>query len=92
MTKDEATQLALGYAWASEDVSKVPTAGPADRVTTLAFAEAFAHGWSEYNSERQWFMIPVRDAYVNWQASAGASIYSREQIASLERVARTRVA
>ena len=77
MTRPEALQLALGYAWASEDATDVKTAttpewpgnGP------IAFAEAFADAWEDYNTGRRGHMINVADAYKSWQATDGHSIF-----------------
>lgn len=70
MNHDEAIQLALGYAWASEDAGRDCIAG-----TPLLFAQAFAQGWQDYRDEQRCSMIPVRDAYERWQASNGLSIF-----------------
>jgi hypothetical protein len=76
MTTAEAIQVALGYAWGAEDFSGTKTASPTDLPGTLAFAEAFAAGWDDFNAERRHHMTNVMDAYRRWQESAGASIFA----------------
>lgn len=75
MDSNEAMQLALGYAWAAEDYSKVTTApSPSGTLGFLAFAEAFTYGYAELNAEKRTHMISVQDAYKAWQASGGKTI------------------
>jgi hypothetical protein len=63
---------ATGYAQGREDVSGIVTKGEAGSFT---FAEAFQAGWDDMDAGKRGFMIPTRDAYDNWQASNGASIF-----------------
>jgi hypothetical protein len=78
MTPDEGKRTALGYAWGREDASDIKTAGdgPA-QIGHLTFADAYAQGQDDYNSERRGGMIGIREAYANWQASGGRSIFAR---------------
>ena len=76
MTTAEATQLALGYAWGAEDFSGTRTISPSDLPGTLAFAEAFAAGWDDFNAERRHHMTNVTDAYRRWQESRGQTIFA----------------
>jgi|ERR1019366_5186079 hypothetical protein len=74
MNRNEAMQLALGYAWASEDVSHVKTADPTGRnFGSFEFANAFADMQEAYNTERRGSMGPVADAYSVWQNTRGAT-------------------
>ena len=75
MNKQEATQCALGYAWGVEDTSGIRTAQPANITGCSAFADAFAQGWDEYNTDRRGMMTNVRSAYERWQASNGQTIW-----------------
>jgi hypothetical protein len=76
MTPDEAKWLALGYAWASQDSTGTPAATPAGATDgETAFGSAFAAAWADYNAQRRGMMLPVRDAYANWQASNGRSVF-----------------
>lgn len=75
MTTAEAIQLALGYAWGREDASGTRTISPTDLPGTLAFAEAFAAGWDDFNADRRHHMTSVTYAYQRWQESAGVSIF-----------------
>ena len=73
MTGREYTRhQASGYAWGREDVSGIVTKGEAGSFT---FAEAFQAGYDDMDAGKRGFMIPTRDAYDNWQASNGASIF-----------------
>ena len=78
MKKSEDLQHGLGYAAGREDASGVPTVSPDDRSGFIAFAEAYAAGWEEYNTEARGFMTNARDAYDTWQATGGRSIFRRE--------------
>jgi hypothetical protein len=75
MTREEALQHALGYAAGREDASGVPTAQPGERAGFTAFADAFADGWDEYNTERRDMMTNARAAYDRWQATGGQTIW-----------------
>jgi hypothetical protein len=78
MAPDEARWLALGYAWASQDSTGTPAATPAGATDgETAFAGAFAAAWADYNAQRRGMMLPVRDAYANWQDSNGRSVFKR---------------
>jgi hypothetical protein len=76
MSKDEAMQHGLGYAAGREDASGTPTVEPGTRPGFMAFADAYAEGWDDYNSQRRWYMTNARDAYDTWQATAGLTIFS----------------
>jgi hypothetical protein len=71
-------QCALGYAWATEDCSGIPTVSPTAAPGSLTFAEAFAHGWDDFNAEKRGSMTNVRDAYRRWQDSKGAGIFEHQ--------------
>ena len=77
MTPEQARYQAMGYAWAHEDVSKVPTSDSADgqNFSSYAFAVAFAQGWEDYNAEKRGFMTCVGRAYARWQATGGRTIF-----------------
>jgi len=77
-TPDEAKRTALAYAWGCEDTSGTVTVAPAGSVSgDWAFSDAYAQGQDDYNSERRGDFLPVRDAYRNWQASDGRSVFPR---------------
>jgi hypothetical protein len=75
MTVQEATQLALGYAWGAEDSSGTRTFAPAGMVGTIAFAEAFAGAWEAFNTERIHHMVPVHVAYRRWNETGGRTVF-----------------
>ena len=78
MDKDEARQHALGYASGREDVSEVPTvraANAPDGIGWLAFADAYALAWDEFNAGERFSMTNCRAAYEAWQDTAGVSIF-----------------
>lgn len=77
--KEEATQLAMGYAWGREDASGTPTvtAGPGGN-GARQFSEAFAQGQDDFNSEKRYNMTPVREAYEAWQLTNGRTIFARD--------------
>ncbi len=75
MTKQEAMQCALGYAWGREDASGARTYAPASISGSFAFAEAFAAGWEAYNTEKRFYMVCARSAYERWNETRGASIF-----------------
>lgn len=79
MTKEEATQHALGYACGREDASGIETAHYlADRykIGWLEFGFAFGNGWDDYNRGLRFYMTNARDAYERWQESDGRTIFS----------------
>lgn len=76
MTREEARQLALGYAWAAEDTSGTRTVTVQGAgIGSHEFSDAFAEGYDDYNSERRCNMVPVQDAYEHWQASGGQTVF-----------------
>lgn len=75
MSRDEAIQLALGYAWAWEDATGIPTPTATETPGTLAFAEAFAQGQDEFNRDLRHVMISVQDAYRTWTQTHGGTIF-----------------
>lgn len=85
MTPEHARYTALGYAWAAEDFGQGPTA--ARSVVTgmldgslngpLLFSAAYAQGRADYDAQRRGSMLPVQDAYRNWQDSEGRSVFKR---------------
>jgi hypothetical protein len=75
MQATEAMQHGLGYAAGREDASGEKTAALPDHVGFIAFATAYARGWSRYNAETMHFMVSARDGYDAWQASNGQTIY-----------------
>ena len=77
MTKQEAMQHGLGYAAGREDASGVITLSTSERSGFIEFAEAFAQGWDDYNSERNCYMTNARDAYDSWQRTSGQTIFDR---------------
>jgi hypothetical protein len=79
VNQDQADYLARGYAWGTEDTTRVATLGDDTVAGAHAFAVAFAAGWADYNAGRRGSMITVRDAYETWQASAGHSIFKAGQ-------------
>jgi hypothetical protein len=82
-TRDEAKRTALAYAWGREDASGTPTAVPSGGAAAggdWAFSEAYAQGQLDYNEQRRGDMIPVRDAYANWQDSGGKSVFRRGEL------------
>ena len=85
MTRDNAIQCALGYAWGREDASGTPTAGDPNSVTTMQFAAAFAQGWEDYNTQKRGDMTSVRSAYDQWQASGGKSIFPPDNTTEAQR-------
>lgn len=79
MDKSEAVQHGLGYACGREDASRVPTSPAAnapDGVGWLAYAEAYAAAWDEFNAGDRFYMTNARSAYEAWQATAGESIFT----------------
>lgn len=86
MTHDEAIRTGLGYAWGREDASGVLTVGDPNRVTTYEFAEAYAEGWDDYNSQKRCDMTNVRSAYDHWQSSKGESIFSLDNTTEAQRI------
>ena len=80
-TRDEAKRTAMAYAWGCEDTSGTKTVMPAGEISgDWAFSEAYAQGQDDYNSQRRGDFIPVRDAYANWQASDGRSVFKRGEL------------
>ena len=81
MNHDEAMQHGLGYAAGREDASGVRTAevpgDPQMRSGFLAFAQAYAQGWDDFNSGARCSMTNARDAYDRWQESGGRTIWRR---------------
>jgi hypothetical protein len=80
MEHDKAENLAMGYAWGREDASGTATAGDSQnpfRTGYLAFAEAYAQGYDDFNNGRRCSMNNVRAAYEHWQASGGRSVFAR---------------
>ena len=93
MTRDEAKRTAMAYAWGREDESRenarredpaaegTPTVAPAGQISgDWAFSEAYAQGQDDYNSQRRGSFIPIREAYDNWQASGGRSVFKRGEL------------
>ena len=85
MTRDNAIQCALGYAWGREDASGTITAGDSNRTPSAEFADAFAQGWEDFNTQKRGDMIPVKDAYERWQASGGKSIFPPDNTTEAQR-------
>jgi hypothetical protein len=86
MEHECAMQHALGYAAGREDnsIGNVKTVDPSDSgIGFTKFAEAYANGWDEYNNEKRGSMVNCRDAYDNWQASNGLSIFKTCQFTLL---------
>jgi hypothetical protein len=79
MKREAAKEHALGYAAGREDGSGVPTAQPDQRSGFIAFAEAFADGWDEYNQERRGMLTNARSAYERWQATGGQTIWDEHE-------------
>lgn len=79
MNRNEAMQHGLGYAAGREDASGTRTAevpgDPQMRSGFLAFADAYAQGWDDYNAQRRGSMTNCRDAYDQWQATGGRTIF-----------------
>jgi hypothetical protein len=78
MNTEEAIQHALGYAAGREDASSVRTVhpDPANKGTGFfQFADAYAAGWTAYNSQTRFYMTSCRDAYDTWQATSGRTIF-----------------
>jgi hypothetical protein len=76
MTSQEATQLALGYAWGREDASGTRTFAPEGMVGTILFAEAFAGAWDAFNAELHYHMPPVHVAYARWNETGGRTVFA----------------
>jgi hypothetical protein len=79
MDTNEAMQHGLGYAAGREDSAGVPTSRAAnapDGVGFMAFAEAYAAAWDEFNHGARYSMTSARSAYDTWQATHGVSIFS----------------
>lgn len=88
-TRDEARRTAMAYAWGREDQSgldnpdgiKTPTVTPAGQISgDWAFSEAYAQGQDDLNNERRGDFIAVQDAWANWQASGGRSVFKRGEL------------
>jgi hypothetical protein len=82
MQRNEALQHALGYAAGREDGSGQPTAQPGGDLGPsgfVAFANAFADGWDEYNQGRRGMMTNARGAYERWQATGGQTIWDEHE-------------
>jgi hypothetical protein len=91
-TRDEAKRTAMAYAWARDDARKefsafvhaeygTPTVTPAGATSgDWAFSEAYAQGQEDYNEQRRGDFIPVQDAWANWQASGGRSVFKRGEL------------
>jgi len=75
---EAATQHGLGYAAGREDASGVKTVSPTEAPGFMAFAEAYAAAWDEYNTEARGWMTNARDAYDTWQATGGRTIFRSE--------------
>jgi len=78
MDTSEARQHALGYAAGREDASGVSTSRAAnapDGVGFMAFADAYAAAWDDFNHGARYFMTNARSAYDAWQETAGVSIF-----------------
>ena len=76
MDTEHAMTAGLNYAWGREDASGMPTLNGVSKDTpSFAFSMAYAQGWDDYNQEKRGNMIPVRDAYQNWQASGGTRVF-----------------
>jgi hypothetical protein len=74
MTRIEALELALGYAWGREDSSGTRTVQPANLTGCSAFAEAFADAQHAFNTDQRVSMFPVRDAYDRWTDTRGLTV------------------
>jgi hypothetical protein len=74
MTRNEALELALGYAWGAEDTSGKRTAQLGNLTGCSAFAEAFADAQDDFNNERRMNMFPVSDAYRRWNETNGLTV------------------
>ena|ERR1017187_2960238 len=72
--RSNANDLALGYAWGTEDGTGIKTASAIEGHGPFAFAEAFANAWEDYNQERRGMMTSVTSAYRTWQDTNGATI------------------
>jgi len=93
MNTDQAMQHGLGYAAGREDASGVRTVAAAsapDGVGFMAFAEAYAAGWTDYNRDMRHFMTNARSAYDAWQETGGVSIFRDESDRTVQIVARRR--
>jgi hypothetical protein len=81
MTPDDAKLAAINYAWGREDAGGGPTVTPPGALTGYgAFSTAYANAWNDYNTGRRGMMIPVRDAWENWQASGGRSVFKQGEL------------
>jgi len=69
MTRDEAYQLALGYACGREDAS-----GEAMRGGVSRFTQAFASARAAYNCRTSSYMPSVQAAWLTWQQTGGRTI------------------
>jgi hypothetical protein len=89
-TRDEAKRTAMSYAWGREDESEESAALVRTKTAyrrdagqiagDWAFSEAYAQGHDDLNAGRRVDMLPVREAYRNWQASAGKSVFERGKL------------
>ena len=75
MNTQEAMQHGLGYAAGREDASGIKTISPTDAPGFIAFAEAYADGWGDFNAERRHYMTNTKVAYDTWQATDGRTIF-----------------
>lgn len=84
MNHDEAMQHGLGYAAGREDASGTRTAevpgDPQMRSGFLAFADAYARAWDDYNTQRRCMMTNCKDAYDQWQATGGRTIWHKGEL------------
>ena len=74
MTRTEARQLALGYAWGTGATA----ASPDLRAGDVLFAEAFADAYVEWSGNA----VDVEHAWETWQASGGHAVSVSEPLAS----------
>jgi hypothetical protein len=86
-TRDEAKLKAMAYAWGREDESEASAAlertktacrpGTGQIARDWAFSEAFAQAQDDYDNGRRGDMPTLKDAYANWQASGGRTVFER---------------
>lgn len=80
MTKEQAKQVAQGYAWGTEDALGTETAKAQkpmqdwDRPGWMDFSDTYAQAWQDYNDGKRGHMMAPRHAYAVWQDSQGETI------------------
>lgn len=102
MTRSEAEYLAKGYAWARDDEAQANASKKAGETGGLvpwtvtyqndsgyAFCQAYADRAESFYSPPVTgkYLPPVKDAWVNWQASKGKSIDRTREVTLLVTVA-----